>query len=304
MCLTVVVIVSLVWFRRSLQRPSRSNITVVVPLHQYDPNAPTCTDSSHFERALISWFRFAEEVVLVADALETCSAVRKRFRSQLHCVVHDCASEIGIPTVRCLYATGSMNAKTDLVLFMNHDIEMEGPIADLGAAFSGFPGRFVLFGQRFDYDACVTGTTRSHIELHATWGLDYFLLRPSDFPVSDMPDFVIGNWRWDNWLARYFIEKEDFMAVDATAVLVAWHPRPNKFVSASERSGAAWNNALGMGMFREDFKTKGRSDLSPYILRYSRQSFVLCNRSLDLKPAPWPCAAIPFAALEGTATTN
>ena len=261
----------------------------------------TCSASGRIQRAVRSWLAFAAEVVLVSDEVQACERHLRPLSPRVLCVAHMCTSAIELPTVKCLIATGAAAAATatsptDLLLYVNNDVELHGPVSEVAYALTQLAPSFVAFGQRFDHDddnsqgVCARhGPLRERVELHAAWGVDYFLFRGGDFPHTAMPEFVIGNWRWDNWLARYFIEKKDTLTVDVTAAVLAWHPRAAAFQPASRRIGAQHNDGLGRDSFATDYRQTGTVDRSEAVLHVYDDALVLCDRARAAVPAPLPC---------------
>jgi hypothetical protein len=241
--------------------------------------------------AVSSWLRFASEVVLIVDEKNACREVDSNFPARVRCMTHDCRSSLGLPIVPCLAATGVSQLKTELMVFANHDIILEGPINDFIEAVARHVGSFAVFGRRFDREP--SARERYRMELHAAWGIDYFIMRKQDFPAHQMPPFLIGNWRWDNWLAHYFVRNTSIMDIDATAVIAALHWNAPRKVPAAERPGAVYNDALVPRDLRDDFRDRGRSDNANWVAFGYSDAFVLCRRRPVSATLAQPCVALP-----------
>ena len=76
-------------------------------------------------------------------------------------------------------------------------------------------------GERFHSIPEVTAASYN-APLFTQWAMDYFITTDHSFQWQDIPDFVVGRIRYDNWLLAHAIES-GVVAVDATSSLVALH---------------------------------------------------------------------------------
>jgi hypothetical protein len=235
--------------------------------------------SDVFQEAISSWLRFASRIVLIADRADFCHDIATSLPKHVLCVTHRCSGARGIPIVPCLVATGLANTNTEVIMYTNFDIAFSGLVRELIQAARQQMGSFAVFGRR--YDRNLSPGASDNEELHAAWGLDYFICRKQDFPVQSMPPFVIGNWRWDNWLADYFIRHPQIADIDATAVIRALHLSGAPHVPAAERDGAVYNEGLVPRVDSGDFRDLGRSDNSNWIAYAYPTAFVFCHRRPD-----------------------
>ena len=136
----------------------------------------------------------------------------------------------------CILAKARISAQTDLVAFVNSDIVVFNSFGRAVDHCAKMYTHFAMIGQRTDSEVARTEIFKSfnsgreaHLEastrcgstLHDKWGLDYFVFRREDTP--DIPEFVVGSWRWDNVLVTTFLARKDLIVVDATKVVVALH---------------------------------------------------------------------------------
>ncbi|KAF6004317.1 hypothetical protein F1559_004887 [Cyanidiococcus yangmingshanensis] len=277
-------------------------ITVVTSLRTWRLPQSHARAEDGLYAAVSSWLRFASSAIVIVDEVSACSEVNSSFPASVRCITHSCQSAVGLPVVPCLIAAGISHTSTDLMVFTNHDILLHGPVSDFVRAVARRVGSFAIFGRRYDLE---TLQHRRHaMELHAAWGMDYFIIRKQDFPLHAMPPFVIGNWRWDNWLAHYFIRNTSIVDIDATAVLAALHWGAPDPVPAEQRAGAVHNEELVPRDRVDDFRDHGRSDYTNWIAYGYPNEFVLCHRRPNPETLAQSCAVLPRGRLSSQRTTK
>jgi hypothetical protein len=158
------------------------------------------------------------------------------------------------PTMPCLLQTGEALARNKVVMFTNPDILFSGVRQTLAAAVEAH-GSFVVVGGRQDVNAsdlCERFHVRTHTNLlrlahmgtpHTKWAMDYYLFTKSSLPFASMPPFLIGNWRWDNWLLDATLRYTRVAVIDATATILALHLKTSS-IGLSDRTGAEYNNRI------------------------------------------------------------
>lgn len=83
---------------------------------------------------------------------------------------------------------------------------------------------------------------------HGDYGIDYFVYFKGLLPLKVMPNFLLGVWKWDNWLLDTLIRGGIVPVIDGTSLLDAIHLRLNN-VSHEARDGYDVNQALYVQYF-------------------------------------------------------
>ncbi len=143
-------------------------------------------------------------------------------------------------------------------------------------------GNFVLTGQRIDIHSSkvlkrlssfndvdhMLSLARVEGELHGESAIDYFIYPKSLSFASKMPPFLLGNWKWDNWLLHDLISSKRTTVIDSTIDIHAIHVGSTA-VALGHRPGAVYNSrvfesstfglqGVGMGTFKyADAKMEG-----------------------------------------------
>lgn len=246
------------------------DLTIVTELSTYDPNSDDIK-SQVTDIAIRSWLLNTKNVVVLVESEGLCSGIKRKF-PELTCVVHRCNHhDHKIPVVSCLMMTGDYNTNTDFILFTNGDISFS-PLRSVITKVSQEIPNFILAGQRIDiHTSKAMGgnltTVRSILslalkegELHGESAIDYFIYPKRLSVAQQMPPFLLGNWKWDNWLLHDHIISDRATVVDATHDIHAVHVGATA-KSLNQRPGAVYNSRIfdsstfgmqgvGMGTFR------------------------------------------------------
>jgi len=217
----------------------------------------------HQKNALRSWVAFmpSQNIITFVDHPSTCIYLRREFPF-IRCVVHACTHpEYRLPLLNCILYEARQLVQTDIIAFVNGDILLfdEFPRA-VDKIFTEEKLDGFMIGQRLDVetdetldfsDAKVRMALRQDAlqkgELHGDMGVDYFVFRKSFLDRIDVPPFLLGTWRWDNWLVSEALMLEGMHVVDATKVLVAVHQgkkTPYTKTQSHERAGSTYNENL------------------------------------------------------------
>ena len=250
-----------------LTRRARVKVTFVTSLWKYEGTFEQCSQDHAAYAAVDHWTKTFDETIILADAVEVCVALRPLRKKSLKCIPHDCKHPTdGKPIVRCLLQRGIDLASHDHIMFSNSDLVYKGVPDAIKISRKRF-SEFVILGQRYDIDFkgfCeskinlrAAGSTPSlnskSLEtvsgrLHGPYGIDY-LAFPKDtrIPLHRMPDFLIGIWKWDNWIVDNMI-KSDINVIDGTQAIRAIHLQSTLGVHKG-RSGADHNKAAYMEFY-------------------------------------------------------
>eukprot|EP00889_Picochlorum_renovo_P000007 jgi/Picre1/27037/NNA_000007.t1 len=235
-----------------LIRPNREHrsveITLVSGLYQLlkEGEYEQCTKSHSQFTAVTQWSLQFEEVLILADDWSVCIAallIGKQANGNIKCHQHTCMHpEYGRPTVPCLLKDAITLTTTDYILFTNSDLVYLNVVPAIDMVQGAFKENFALLGRRRDIDfqrECkMTSRKESFMserilsapgKLHDPYGIDYIVFPRNALTsvIQDMPDFLIGLWKWDNWIVDTCIHK-GVNLVDATNVLHAIHLQSTK----------------------------------------------------------------------------
>ena len=180
--------------------------------------------------AIGSWLALPieKEVILIGDD-EGVAEVAKEF-----CVKHFPLierNEYGTPLVNSIFSIAQLQAKYDILIYINADIILMSGLAEV---FTHLPeDRFLLIGRRWDLEVSKLvdfslNNWENHIrESVADLGIlrnecciDYFYFRKGLW--KSIPPFAIGRFRHDRWLVNNAIIT-GAKVIDATEVIIAVH---------------------------------------------------------------------------------
>jgi len=87
--------------------------------------------------------------------------------------------------------------------------------------------------------------------LHGDVGVDYFFF-PKPFPIADMPPFLLGVWRWDNFvIVEALRQKVNLLDLSPTVLAVHLNNGAASSKYHSKRYGAQYNEDLWKSVFGE-----------------------------------------------------
>ena len=130
---------------------------------------------------------------------------------------------------------------------------------------------------------------------HGKFGIDYFLYRTS--LSREMPPFIVGRVRWDNWLLAQFIGNQDAVAVDSSRVVMAVHLNHMRVGDSHSRTGTDYNINLTKGDV-VDPKKIGDIEMCDYVLAPSEDTSAAVHRHGAEPPLPAACPACKLVATE------
>ncbi|KAI8100255.1 hypothetical protein M9434_007216 [Picochlorum sp. BPE23] len=229
------------------RRRTEVEVTLVSGLYHLgkDGEYEECSKEHSQFTAVTQWSLRFPEVLILADDWSVCAAalqIGKTTDGNIKCHQHTCMhAEYGRPVVPCLLHDAFELATTDYVLFTNSDLAYLNVVPAVTIAQAMFEESFALLGRRRDIDfqheckmktkdiAMLDQILDAPGELHDPFGIDYIVLPRNTIAsvIKDMPDFLIGLWKWDNWLVDTCIHK-GINLVDATNVLHAIHLQSTK----------------------------------------------------------------------------
>jgi hypothetical protein len=203
------------------------------------------------ENTLGSWVRLSPrpEILLFCDDPGVAEAA-----GEFGCVhVPDIrCNRDGIPYVGHAFHLASQLATSDVLCYANADIIF---IQDLITAIDVVAQRFnhdqpfLIIGQRWDvavptlkftdnWQQRLWARTERHGNLHPASAIDYFIY--SRGAIVDLPDFLVGSPKWDNWLVKD-AEDRGLQVVSATEAITCIHQRHKHMWPAA---GVRYNHRL------------------------------------------------------------
>lgn len=210
-----------------------------------------------------NWKDSGFQVLILGDYESDCD----NLSDDVMCQKHDCMHpNLGLPYVRCLIQTGMDKFPTSSVVFTNDDILFEGlerTVKDLKKTF----GHFVALGRRtnvplddiIDVAKLSHGADKHFVETKdlfsrkykesSPWELDYFVFCLDRKLLDGYPDFVFGNWRWDNAMVDYLL-LNNVTLIDVSKSVTAFHLGKTSTVQEA-RKGAAYNDNLLKSYFKD-----------------------------------------------------
>jgi len=164
------------------------------------------------------------------------------------------------PTVSCILGTFIHAATTENVVFLNSDIVIfRSFMASLATSMQ--LENYVMVGQRsrarrdiLKYEILATLECEAReLKLEGGFALDYFAFKRSNPALRQLPNFIVGNWRWDNVLLT-LLYKSGSNIIDATRTAPVWHQNPYKtWFKHDQRRAASFNDDLAHKIMGEDF---------------------------------------------------
>ena len=247
LCETLVHI--LIFLIVTLQYAQSQQVTIFTSMGKFDPN-----DKAEVA-AFNSWLKNGKDVIIFVDNRDQCPALVSHFPG-LKCVQHYCMhDELKIPFVSCLLISAEAIATTKFLMYTNADIifsTLQPSVSILNNALPRFlDGKIIGMGQRTDLDlkegspfpSDIITEAESRGVLHPDYGIDYFLYTKGSLPIATMPQFLIGNSKWDNWLLSELLIRNASSVVDITRTFRTVHVGLTE-KSLIERKGYNYNEQL------------------------------------------------------------
>jgi hypothetical protein len=153
---------------------------------------------------------------------------------------------------------------------LNGDIIITSRLFDrIDTAFWRFPGATVV-SRRTDFnlsgewqasdnpyedlDQMLSNASRTGV-LHDPYGIDLFALPAESNIVAKFPPFLVGVYRWDNWILFWSLIRERIPVIDISDFGVLLHAlMPSNGFDHSSRRGAVYNDVLCKKEIGELFK--------------------------------------------------
>lgn len=203
-------------------------------------------DALRQRNALWSWSQSAPgcEILVFGDDASVAEAGREL--GATHCP-GIAVNDFGTPRLDWAFREAQERARHDILCYANADMIF---LPGLLEAVAGIDFRGTLMvGRRWNLDVSVDlvshqgiypgelkATVAEQGELYSPNAIDYFVFTRG--LVMDMPPFVVGRPRWDNWMIGHALKK-GCRVVDATDAVTAIH-QDHGYSHVPERDGRKW----------------------------------------------------------------
>lgn len=226
---------------------SSPSLSIVSQLHSFHIN----TDIVIF-RSIKSWMMISSDIIILVEDQSLCIHVLHYF-PYVRCILHKCLqSQLHIPMVNCLLITGQENSKSNTIMYINSDVIMSPNTSIvISKVATKFPS-FLIVGRRTYYAAGNNISEALHSEnifeyllkqgkLDTDVAMDYFIFTRNSLPLDLMPNFLVGNTHWDNWLfsATLYYRYSSTIVIDATSQITAIHLEKSSLMG--KRLGYSYN---------------------------------------------------------------
>ena len=180
--------------------------------------------------AIKSWTLLLDvEVILLGEETGLAEAARELGVKHIPNVEQN---DSGTPLISSMFQLARENSDSDLLCIINADMILMPDFADATRRSRLQRDKFVMLGQRWDYDITepinfaegwesqLRESVRKQNQLHRPAGSDFFLFPKSCY--MDVPDFTIGRAGWDNWMI-YKARVEGWAVIDCTPSIMIVH---------------------------------------------------------------------------------
>lgn len=210
-----------------------------------------------YRNAVSSWLTLVppSNIILYVDDVMACNSWKdlgvRCIAAPSRCI----SADYNKMFVRCLFLEPEKLTSALYLAVVNTDILLDQDFLTALRTVRSRVHRFLMVGQRtdinfqqlIDFEAPAWREsllkTASSRKLHGVYGLDYWVWSRGIFENLQIPDFLVGVWRWDNWLLSQVL-MSDIPVVDATHAVLALHLDDPKRVPHRSREGSTYNDAL------------------------------------------------------------
>lgn len=261
--------------------PAEPDYKVLVVTSSIMCDSKECEEKNWIrQNSFRNWRANGFDVLVLVDHLDDC----EKFPEIVMCMKHDCWHDsLGLPKVGCLIQDSMKQYPEHIVVFTNDDMSFKGLDETIGALNSRFD-QYAATGRRTNVplDAVMGNKTENiydgvminidslpsdQLKVSTETELDYFVFRMGADVLDEYPEFLLGNWRWDNMMADYLIMKMVTM-VDLSNTVTAYHIGKTS-VHQTVRHGAKYNDDLRKTYLVEtDNKITGDEGIYHGVIRF------------------------------------
>lgn len=261
-------VIALTWLETVQANEKFNNFSIFSILHEMPNKDPI----RHYIQlsAIWSWSQLipVQNIFLFFENSQSCSFV-KQHHSDIKCITlphADCIdATYDRPYIKCIFEIAQRLSQTSVLIFANGDIMLEETTFHSINFIADRIWDFFVVGCRRDYEIdLANGTDRKmvlknaimHSRRHHTTGIDLIAFRAKiHLPV--LP-FLVGVYRWDNWLLSEVILRTNKTVIDITDSSQIIHLQPKNTGNGSiiphqSRPGADYNDALTKNVSGNDY---------------------------------------------------
>ena len=222
--------------------------------------------------ACASWTRISTDVKIRIwmDTAEGCrrASVYPEFLSAKCSSIPNRSLDNGKPYLDSFWLAARAEYPEHVLIWLNSDIIVTPEsFIRIDAAISTFPEATVI-SRRTDFNISRSFTVNDVFRdlnrviddatmngaLHDETGIDMFAFRAESPVIDNIPPFVIGAYRWDNWLVFWSL-REKLTVVDISKYGIMLHAvKPSNVRHHSSRRGAEYNDILCKSVVGELYK--------------------------------------------------
>ncbi|CAF3854211.1 unnamed protein product, partial [Rotaria magnacalcarata] len=233
--------------------------------------------------AIWSWSQLLpmENILLFFDDEKSCSFMRTLYQ-EISCQslpLSKCFhSTYHRPYMNCVFDLAQQRIKTSILVFANGDIILHHSVYHTISFVNTHFREFFLVGCRRDYvvsrslnysnPANTLQDALNNSQITSTADIDFIAFK-TDTPIYMAP-FLVGVYRWDNWLLSEMLLRTNITVIDVTQSTFIIHQKlkeldGQKPLHHSSRIGAAYNDELTKNISGTDYKV-GFINNAPQIL--------------------------------------
>jgi len=282
---------------------SKISVATLVRGSEFGDSTPQAMKTLNSLKSFVMLRDIAQVIVLVEDS-GSCAHLPDELSLRVRCAMLASGCHHAFfhkPTIGCVLRQLRSMTTTDVLVFVNSDIVLFDGLMAAIHTLENVSKKYVMVGRRLDvkpgFKVDVRNKlTHKKLELHARevgflhgdYGLDYFVMKTEDFPI-DLPEFLIGTWRWDNTLLALLMA-QSFDVVDGTSVVTAIHQGVNSAQKANHtlRIGAEYNDKLAAACMRKAY-ILGRVNAADFELQMRHSNLALVPKTHDRVYSLYKC---------------
>lgn len=129
-------------------------------------------------------------------------------------------------------------------------------LANVGVGRSDVNDKVLLVGNRTNYLCDEKYQPVEELGSQGKFGLDYFVMPALSFLEKRLPPFLLGVYRWDNYLLQIHIKSPSVVTLEVSDVVHIKHcVKANNAEDHTARNGANFNNKLVFGVSGRGYRS-------------------------------------------------
>ena len=222
--------------------------------------------------SLWSWSQLisTKNIIVFVDDESSCVYIKNIYRnlscqtfSKKECF-HDSYHR---PYLSCAFDFVEEHRQTSISIFVNGDIMLDQSVFHSISFIHQRQQQFFIVGCRRDFTISsihnhsnsqqILNDALNHSQIHSTTGIDLIAYRINS--KIRMARFLVGVYRWDNWLLSEILLRTNVNVIDITQSAVIIHQQQpiaqdKQVIHHSQRHGAIYNDQLTKNLSNVDYK--------------------------------------------------